>query len=92
MRKRYRSTLGILFDLLKTIDEIEDPIITRLITYVNVPHNRLKVLLERLLREGYIKEQVIKGKKMFFLTKKGRQLLKELKTLKKILAGLGIMF
>jgi len=88
--KRHRSRLGILLDILKSIRELDEAPITSIITYANVPHDRLKRILERLVEGGYIKRMRRDNRVMYVLMPKGLELIRELEKIKDMLEGLGL--
>ncbi len=88
--RKYRSRIGILYDILRAIYTSETAAITTIIMEANIPHNRLKKIINSLLREGYITEKEIDGTIIYKLTPKGYRLMKDLERLKGLLEGLGL--
>lgn len=91
MQKKHRSRLGILLDILKSIQELDGASITTIITYANIPHDRLKKILSNLVLKGYVVGKKEKNRVIYFLSKKGYDLLRELERMRQILEGLGLI-
>jgi len=89
MRRRYRSHVGILLDILRTISE-EEATVTKIIMNANLPYERLKPFLQKLLNEGYIEEVVESERKYYRITEQGLRLLNELKIIKRVFEKLGL--
>ncbi|RLE75964.1 MAG: hypothetical protein DRZ80_01890 [Thermoprotei archaeon] len=89
MRRKYRSHVGILLDILRAIDSEGRATISRIILIANIPYERLKPYLEKLLREGYIREVFESEKKLYEVTEKGYKLMHELQMIKRVFDRLG---
>lgn len=91
MRKRYRSHVGVLLDILKAIDSEGQTTISSIIQLANIPYERLRHYISKLLDEGYIKE-VRRGDKTYYeMTKKGYMLMDELSMIKRIFDRMGFL-
>ena len=85
MRRKYRSAAGIVYDILKTLEELGPMPPTRLATYANLPYDRLRLFLDSLKAKGYV-EETDDGVK---ITEEGRRALEKLKEAKKLMEYLG---
>ncbi|MHA1617405.1 MAG: winged helix-turn-helix domain-containing protein [Candidatus Njordarchaeales archaeon] len=91
MRRKYRSHVGVLLDILRAIDEEGGANISRIMLKANLPYDRLKFYLEKLVKEGYIvTEQDDEGRIIYKLTEKGVKVLGELIFLKKFFESMGL--
>lgn len=91
---RKRSRLDIVLDVLEAINQAGELNPTRISLRVNLSYDRVKRVLDDLLRRGLI--EVIPsderhGSTLVRLTQKGRQLLVELRRLKRILEDYGLL-
>jgi len=57
----------------------------------NIPYDRLKPYLDKLVNEGYIRMINEENKSYYEITEKGYKLLNELRVLKKIFEKLGLI-
>ena len=89
-KKKYRSRLGIVLDILEAIHELEYASVTEIITYANIPYNRLKKILDRLLKKGYIDVMEEQNKKIYTLKPAGYKLMNELRKIKELMTDLGL--
>ncbi len=90
MERKHRTRLGILLEVLETINSLGEASITEIITHANIPHNRLKKILDGLVRKKYVAERTKNRRKLFALTPKGFELMRQLEHLKRIIEGLGL--
>ena len=91
MRKKYRSHVGVVLDILRAIDEEGGANISRIMLKANIPYDRLRFYLEKLVKEGYIAvEQDDEGRIIYKLTEKGVKVLGELIFLKKFFESMGL--
>lgn len=81
--------MGVLLDILKAIDSENEATISKIIMLANIPYERLKKYLEKLLAEGYIQELSEDDRKCYKLTLKGYRLINELEGIKGIFDKLG---
>ena len=84
----YRGTVSIIHDILEIIMKHGDVSISFLIREANIPYVRLKPLIDKLAKSGYIR--ILEFSKRIVITKKGKQLLAQLKIVKKTLSDMGI--
>lgn len=90
MSRKYRSRVGILLSILEAIHRKEYATITEIIIRANIPHDRLKNILDRLIEKGYV-QCVEKGDRRFYtLTSKGYILMNELRKIRDLMMGLGL--
>lgn len=88
-RKKYRSTIGIIYDILKLLRDNGPATISQLIREANVPYVRLKPILEKLSKNGYV---IIKKTAQvdIAITRKGLNFLAQLDLLKKKMDDMGL--
>ena len=91
MRKRYRSHVGVLLDILRAIDSEGQSTISSIIQRANIPYERLKLYIQKLLEEGYIDEVKDSDKTYYKITIKGYRLMDELSSIKRIFDKLGFL-
>lgn len=89
MRKQMRSRLGIIRDILKTVNEEGKTPITRIMYGARLPYDRLDSILNDLMKKGLIKKIDDNERKYYVITEKGIKLLDEIERLEKILDRLG---
>ncbi len=89
MRKKYRSHIGVLLDILRAIEDDPEATITRIIMIANIPYTRLKGYLEKLEERGFIRKVKTGNKVILELTDEGRKFLMYLERLGKMLKDLG---
>ena len=89
MRKKYRSHVGVLLDILRTLNEEGKATISVIIMKANIPYERLKPYLKKLVSEGYIEVIKESERKYYVLTPTGVKLLDELEGIKKLFTKLG---
>ena len=92
MARRKRSRLSIVMSVLEAIER-EGPLPpTRLATYANMPYDRLRRLLGDLEERGIVRVEPSGDGRSFTvdLTSKGRQVLGELRRLRRLLGDLGL--
>jgi len=87
--RTYRSTIGIILDILRIIKKHKCVTVSFLVRESNVPYVRLKPLLDKLKKGGYI---IVKKTSQvdIALTEKGLKLLAQLELLKDTLGNIGI--
>jgi len=91
-RKRHRTSLDILRDVLEVIDKNGEATITRIASEANVPHSRLKGLMNRLVNAGVVEEVMNDdGRRLYSLTEKGIRVLTTLRDLRSFLSALGLI-
>lgn len=82
MRKK-RSTYEIYLEILEAIAIRGYNTITKISYQANMPINRAKETINILRDKGFIREESIGGKRIYYLTARGGELLHALKTVKK---------
>lgn len=85
--KRRRSRLGQVADVLEAIESHEGAPATRLASYANMAYDRLSSLLEVLEERGLVERLPGGG---YRLTGRGRELLRELRRLRRVLDDFGL--
>ena len=92
-KSRYRSQAGIVYDVLRTINELGRAPPTRIMYGANMPFDRTRKILETLEKRGLIKSMETEdGRRLYVLTPKGYDALNELERTKRLLEGLGLRF
>lgn len=76
-------------DILKVIDTDGQATISSIIQRANIPYERLKSYIHKLLEEGYIEEVKDSGKIYYRMTIRGYHLMEELSAIKRIFDKLG---
>ena len=89
MRRKYRSQAGIIADILLALYNEGVVNITRLTYLANLPYDRLKNILERLEKGGYVEIKKSGGEIYVKITENGLKLLNELEWIKKVFNRLG---
>ncbi len=85
MRKRYRSIAGIIYDILNCIEKGSDTV-TSVSTCANLPYDRAKSLIEKLIEKGFIEKS---QSNKLYLTDKGKAVEKKLGELRDLMEALG---
>ena len=86
-----RGRLEIIADILRSIKNKEGKIKpTHLLYKSNLSHAKLKEYVDILLEKGMIKEQLVKGKKMFFMKDQGYKFLLEFERIKEFSDSFGL--
>jgi predicted transcriptional regulator len=85
-----RSRLGIIRDILKTVNEEGKSPITRIMYGARLPYDRLSSILNELVKKGLIEKIEDDEGKYYIITEKGIKLLDEIERLEKILDKLGL--
>ncbi len=83
--------MGVLLDILRAIDSEGQTTISSIIQLANIPYERLKLYIQKLLEGQYITEIKEDDKTYYRMTDKGYQLLEELSTIKRIFDKLGFL-
>ena len=93
MRRRYRSQAGILHDVLEVLLR-EGPLnATRIAQLANLPYDRLRALLEKLVEKGLVEVlEDEEGRRVYRVTQKGLEAYHRLHAAKEILEKLGYRF
>lgn len=89
-KKKYRSRVGIILDILESIHELEQATITDIITFANISYKRLKWILDNLEEKGYVDSIEDKNKKIYVLKPKGYKLMNELRKIRELINDLGL--
>ena len=88
---RRRGRLEIIADILKSIKNKEGSIKpTHLLYKSNLSHAKLMEYVGILLKKGMIEEQLVKGKKMFFMKEQGYKFLLEFERIKEFSDSFGL--
>ncbi len=85
MRRRYRSVAGIMLDIMKCLEE-EDMVLTKLATCANLPYDRAKNIVDKMLEKGYLAKE---EDGTITLTPKGIEVMKKLEEVKGLMEALG---
>ena len=85
-RKKYRSQAGIILDILEALERNGPLNVTRLMYHANLPYNRLRETLAKLLEQGLVVEC---EEARYRLTQKGREALQKLREVRGLLESLG---
>lgn len=80
-----RSRYEIYMDILEAIASTHHNTITRISYRVNMPLDRLKETIELMKIKGFIREEDFGGRKRYYITALGGELLHALKTIKRYL-------
>ena len=88
---RRRGRLEIIADILRSIKNKEGSIKpTHLLYKSNLSHAKLMEYVDILLKKGMIEEQLVKGKKMFFMKDQGYKFLLEFERIKEFSDSFGL--
>ena len=91
MIEKRRGKLEIIADILTSIQNKEGKIKpTHLLYKSNLSHAKLKEYIDILLKKGMIEEQLVKGKKMFFMKDQGHKFLLEFERIKEFSDSFGL--
>ena len=85
-----RTRTRILIDILEALSKRPGQPATRLATATNMAYDRLAAILEKLEERGIVEKTRDGNRAGYALTDRGKQLLRELKRLEKILRDFGI--
>lgn len=88
--RRYRSSISIVADILKSIREEEKIGKTRLMQKANLPTDRMQEKLDELISLGLITEESEEDRKFFRLTEKAYDFLKEYDRTVQFLSAFGL--
>ena len=80
MRRRYRSTAGIILDLLSCAENCHN--VSCLATCANLPYDRAKEMVEKLKEKGFLDEELN-------VTPEGKKAMERLMEVKRLVEGLG---
>ncbi|MHA1138307.1 MAG: winged helix-turn-helix domain-containing protein [Candidatus Thorarchaeota archaeon] len=91
-RKRaYRSKMRILADMMRAIQSEEGAGPTKILYAANLSHDRLKQYIDELLEKELIREQEPESNnRVYFLTEKGREFLREFVRIERFSEAFGI--
>ena len=91
MSVKRRGKLEIIADILRSIQSKGGKIKpTHLLYRSNLSHAKLKEYIDILLEKGMIEEQLVKGKKMFFMKDQGYKFLLEFERIKEFSDSFGL--
>jgi len=90
--KRYRSSISIIADILNSIKEEEKIGKTRLMQKANLPTDRMQGRLDELIALGLISEEPEDDRKVFRLTEKAYEFLREYERTRMFLNAFGLEF
>ena len=86
-----RGKLDIIADILRSMQDKGGTIKpTHLLYRSNLSHAKLKEYVNILLEKGMIEQQIIKGKKMFFMKEQGHKFLLEFERIKEFSDSFGL--
>jgi len=91
-KTRYRSQAGIIYDILRTVENLGRAPPTRIMYGANLPFDRAKKLVSSLEQKGLLRLVEEDNKRFYELTPKGYEALKELERTKRLLEQLGMRF
>ncbi len=80
MRRKYRSTAGIILDVLRCSEECEN--VSCIATCANLPYDRAKEFVTKLIEKGYLTEDLR-------MTSEGRKAYEKLLEMRKLIESLG---
>ncbi len=83
--KRYRTKIGIIYDILKIIDEEKEIKITKLLSRANLSYSRLQGYIDFLEKNGLIKKE----NEFYKITDKGLNFLREYKKFESFVEAFG---
>ncbi len=84
--KKYRSKLGIIYDILKIIDDEKEIKITKLLSKANLSYSRLQGYIDYLEKNGLIKKE----NEVYKITEKGLNFLREYKKFENFVEAFGL--
>jgi len=84
--KRYRTKIGIIYDILKIIDEEKEIRITKLLSRANLSYSRLQGYIDFLEKNGLIKKE----NEFYKITGKGLNFLREYKKFESFVEAFGL--
>ncbi len=84
--KRYRTKIGIVYDILKIIDEEKEIRITKLLSRANLSYSRLQGYIDFLEKNGLIKKE----NEFYKITDKGLNFLREYKKFESFVEAFGL--
>ncbi len=87
---RYRGRAGIIYDILKALNDYGPLPTSRLMMYANVPYDRFKEIVKRLVSKGFIEERREGNQVIYYLRSKGFKALEELERVRRIMDELGL--
>ncbi len=91
MKKKYRSRIQIIADILETIEnEGGRSGVTRILYGANLSYDRLMKYLRELVEANLVKENRENNKTIYVLTEKGYRFLKEFRRIKEFANAFGI--
>ena len=91
MSVKRRGRLEIIADILRSIQNKGGNIKpTHLLYKSNLSHAKLKEYVDVLLNKGMIEEQMVKGRKMFFMKEQGHKFLLEFERIKEFSDSFGL--
>jgi len=88
--RKYRSSISIVADILKSIREEEKIGKTRLMQKANLPTDRMQEKLDELISLGLIAEESEEDKRLFRLTEKAYDFLREYDRTVQFLSAFGL--
>ena len=86
-----RNRLWIIMDILSYLKNNQKTPLTRVSYGANLPYDRLVKIVNELVEKGLVGYEVENDKKLYYLTRKGYELLKELERVRKILDKMGLL-
>lgn len=90
-KRKYRSTVTIFKEILEVIYRNREASISKISVEANIPHSRLKGLLERMVSAGIVREMENGNRRTYTLTEKGRKMLIMLDEVQSFLSTLGLI-
>lgn len=89
VRKKYRSHVGVILQILDILASQERVNITTIIREANLAYDRAKTYLDRLEKEAYVEQETQGRRKLYTITDKGKQFLKNLRATETFFESLG---
>ncbi len=89
-RRRYRSRLSVLVEILRVLKQVGPMPATRLCEYVNMPYDRLKLIIVSLEKNMIISARDTGKSRVYYITEKGLKELDKLEKALDILVKLGL--
>ncbi|RLE89724.1 MAG: hypothetical protein DRJ49_02080 [Thermoprotei archaeon] len=90
MRKRRRSKIRIVVDIMRVLQMSSGAKITQIMCEANMPYDRLLRYLEELKSKGFITEKRSNDHTLYYLTRKGFDFLVEFKKIERFAKAFGI--
>lgn len=90
MKRKYRSRIQIMADILKVIQDRRKARLTHILYGANLSYERLKKYLNELIQKGLVKEEKEDNVNYYIITQRGIEFLKAYEKIKKFSEAFGI--